>query len=287
MKSRVENAIRAAIDQSTASSTPPQLRRALQHAVFPGGARVRPQICLAVASACGDDAPKVADGIAAAIELLHCASLVHDDLPCFDDAPYRRGKATVHLAFGEPIAILTGDALIVMAFETLGRAAAEHPERLPALLALLAEAVGSKKGLVAGQAWESEPATLLEEYHQAKTGALFVAASVGGALAAGADSERWREMGRFIGRAYQVADDLRDVISDPETLGKPVDRDAALCRPSAVSELGVEGAKRRLSELIEKASEAVPSCPGAPQLRALIAAQASRLMPKDSSKSVA
>lgn len=287
MKSRVEDAIRRALEQSTAASTPPTLGRALEHALFPGGARVRPQMCLAVASACGDDAPELSDATAVAIELLHCASLVHDDLPCFDDAPYRRGKPTVHRLFGEPLAVLTGDALIVMAFETLGRAAASHPERLGALVGLLAEAAGSKKGLVAGQAWESEPATFLQDYHRAKTGALFVAASVGGALAAAGESERWRMMGLRIGEAYQVADDLRDVICDATTLGKPVDRDAALARPSAVSELGVDGAKRRLEELIHAASESVPDCPGAPQLRALIQAQATRLMPRASSKSVA
>ena len=93
---------------------------------FPGGARIRPRLCLAVAQACGEDQPAVTDAAAAAIELLHCASLVHDDLPCFDDAPIRRGKPSVHRAFGEQLAVLAGDALIVLAFETLALAAAVH-----------------------------------------------------------------------------------------------------------------------------------------------------------------
>jgi geranylgeranyl pyrophosphate synthase len=97
-----------------------KLAAAMRHAVFPGGARIRPQLCLAVARACGDSDPALADAAAAAIELLHCASLVHDDLPCFDDAPLRRGRASVHCAFGERLAVLAGDALIVQAFQTLG-----------------------------------------------------------------------------------------------------------------------------------------------------------------------
>ena len=136
--------------------TPPRLAQALRYAVFPGGARVRPRLSLAVAMACGDDRPELSNGAAAAIELLHCASLVHDDLPCFDDAATRRGKASVHAAFGEPLAVLAGDALIVRAFEALALAAVAEPLRLPALLGLLGAAVGAPNGIVAGQAWECE-----------------------------------------------------------------------------------------------------------------------------------
>ena len=102
---------------------PPLLAAAMRHAVFPGGARIRPQLCLAVARACGDAHPALADAAAAAIELLHCASLVHDDLPCFDDAATRRGQPSVHAAYGERLAVLAGDALIVLAFQTLAAAA--------------------------------------------------------------------------------------------------------------------------------------------------------------------
>ncbi|WP_284247035.1 polyprenyl synthetase family protein, partial [Methylobacterium haplocladii] len=115
---RIETALDAAVAHLEAPGAPPRLAEALRYAVFPGGHRIRPRLCLSVARACGDDDPAAADAAAAAIELLHCASLVHDDLPCFDDAPMRRQKASVHVAFGEPLAVLTGDALIVAAFET-------------------------------------------------------------------------------------------------------------------------------------------------------------------------
>ncbi|NBS93692.1 MAG: geranylgeranyl pyrophosphate synthase, partial [Betaproteobacteria bacterium] len=116
---RIERALDAALRLGESTAAPPRLVAATRHAVFPGGARIRPKLCLAVAWACGDDAPTVSDAAAVAIELMHCASLVHDDLPCFDDAAMRRGQASVHAAFGERLAVLTGDALIVLAFRTL------------------------------------------------------------------------------------------------------------------------------------------------------------------------
>src|SRR5271168_4620792 len=115
---RIERALNTAIERAEGPGAPPRLAAAMRHAVFPRGARIRPRLCLAVAAACGDDHPAVSDAAAAAIELLHCASLVHDDLPCFDDAATRRGRKTVHVAFGEELAVLAGDALIVAAFET-------------------------------------------------------------------------------------------------------------------------------------------------------------------------
>src|SRR5215470_14101640 len=132
--SRIERALRTAIGRADAVACPPKLAAAMRHAVFPGGARVRPRLCLAVAAACGDDDPDLSDAAAASIELLHCASLVHDDLPCFDDAITRRGRPSVHKAFGEPLAVLAGDALIVLAFQTMARAACS-PRRLTKLIA--------------------------------------------------------------------------------------------------------------------------------------------------------
>ena len=133
---RIEQSLAAAIASGEEEGCPPKLAGAIRHAVFPGGARIRPQLCLAVAQACGDDDPLLSEATATAIELLHCASLVHDDLPCFDDAPTRRGRASVHFAFGESLAVLAGDALIVLAFQTLGAAATKSPLRLPMLLRL-------------------------------------------------------------------------------------------------------------------------------------------------------
>ena len=106
---RIEQSLATAIASGEAEGCPPKLAGAIRHAVFPGGARIRPQLCLAVAQACGDDDPMLSDAAATAIELLHCASLVHDDLPCFDDASTRRGRASVHFAFGESLAVLAGE----------------------------------------------------------------------------------------------------------------------------------------------------------------------------------
>ena len=116
LSNAVEHTLAAAVASVSGSACPPLLAAAVNYAVFPGGARIRPRLCLAVACANGQDDPAVANAAAAAIELMHCASLVHDDLPCFDDAPTRRGKASVHRAFGERLDVLAGDAMIVLAY---------------------------------------------------------------------------------------------------------------------------------------------------------------------------
>ena len=280
---RIEQALFAALALGSGGGGPPKLATAVRHAVFPGGARIRPQLCLAVARACGDPDPALSDGAAVAIELLHCASLVHDDLPCFDDAALRRGLPSVHAAYGERIAVLAGDALIVLAFQVMGQAAAQTPRtlaRLPALLALLARRVGMPQGIVAGQAWECEPFVGLAAYHRAKTGSLFAACTEAGALVAGADPQAWQGFGLALGEAYQVADDIRDVAVASDLLGKPQGRDLALCRPSSASELGLGGAIAHFDAVMARAVEAIPPCAGAPALRALARAESERLVPK-------
>lgn len=278
-KTRIERALDAALTGAEGPGCPPRLAAALRHAVFPTGALIRPRLCLAVAWACGEDDPTVADAVGASIELLHCASLVHDDLPCFDDASTRRGRASVHSAFGEPLAVLAGDALIVLAFETLASVPCAQP-RLATLMRIVASSVGAPGGIVAGQAWESEPRIDLAEYHRAKTGSLFAAATMAGAAAAGADPKPWRQLGEKLGEAYQVADDLRDAAGDDEELGKPVARDAALGRPSAALEFGITDAMQRLERLVGGAIAAIPACRGAAQLEAIILAERKRLVPK-------
>ncbi|MFN7754092.1 MAG: polyprenyl synthetase family protein [Pseudomonadota bacterium] len=285
--SRVEQALACAVEQSLAVAVahtqepgcPPRLAAALRYSVFPGGARIRPRLALAVACACGEDNPEIADAAAASIELLHCASLVHDDLPCFDDAPIRRGKPSVHRAFGERIAVLAGDALIVLAFQTLARGAAASPRRLAALVNIVARAVGMPGGIVAGQAWESESHVGLAEYQRAKTGVLFGAATMAGAESAGAESAPWRLLGERLGEAFQVADDLRDVLATEDELGKPIGQDKRLGRPSAVSQMGVEGATTHLKRLITEAVDSIPQCSGAAGLKTLIQLEAQRFLP--------
>lgn len=279
---RIERALERSIAEASREQCPPGLRAAVDHAVFPGGARVRPLLCLGVAQACGDSNPTIADAAAGAIELLHCASLVHDDLPCFDDADLRRGKPSVHVAFGEPLAVLTGDALIILAFESLARATAESPRLLPPLLSVLARSVGMGGGLVAGQAWESEPAVPLEVYQAAKTGSLFVAAVKAGAVSSGADPTQWEAFGADLGEAYQVADDIRDASARAEDIGKPVRQDAMLGRPNAAHRLGMRGAVAYLETLVERALAAVPACPGSAELKLTVRAQVRWLVPKPS-----
>jgi geranylgeranyl diphosphate synthase type II len=279
-RDRIEDALARCLAAHEAREAPPRLTAAVRHAVVPGGARIRPQLCLAVAAACGDPQPMLTDAAACAIELLHCASLVHDDLPCFDDAATRRGLPSVHAAYGERCAVLAGDALIVMAFQTLATGALAAPQQLPALVSVLAQRVGMPGGIVAGQAWECEDWVTLPDYHRAKTGSLFAAATEMGALSAGADAAPWRAFGECLGEAYQVADDIRDAAADVGTLGKPVGRDHALGRPSAVLEFGIGPALGHFERLIERGAAAVPEGPGARGLRRLLHAEAERLLPQ-------
>jgi geranylgeranyl diphosphate synthase, type II len=278
---RIEHALSTALAHCEAAPGPAGLAAAMRLAVFPGGARVRPRLCLAVAGACGDDLPEVTEAAAASIELLHCASLVHDDLPCFDDAAMRRGQPTVHQAYGERLAVLAGDALIVLAFETLARGAALAPARLTPLLLTVGQAAGAPLGIAAGQAWECEEAVALSEYHRAKTGALFGAATVAGALAAGAEPRAWRALGERLGEAYQVADDIRDVASTALELGKPTGRDAELGRPNAAHQLGLRAAVQRFQQLVDAAIASIPGCRGSDMLRELMLFEATRLVPQE------
>jgi geranylgeranyl diphosphate synthase, type II len=283
---RIEQALNLAVSGVDVAACPPRLALAMRAAVFPKGARVRPRICLAVAAACGEDDPSITESAAASIELLHCASLVHDDLPCFDDAATRRGMPTVHRAFGEPLALLSGDALIVLAFQNLARVA-HAPQRLAVLLAIIGNSVGIPTGIVAGQAWECEPTADIARYHRQKTGSLFAAATTAGAAATGQKPDCWRLLGERIGEAYQVADDLCDALGNCDDAGKPIGRDLALGRPSATQQFGIEGAVKRLEQLVEEGVESIPAVPGADALRTLIGREARRLVPKELAQTAA
>lgn len=275
-----ESVLRSTIETAADERCPPRLAAALDYAVFPGGARVRPKLCMAVALANNCDAPALAAAAAASVELLHCASLVHDDLPCFDNANERRGKPSVHAVYGEQLAVLAGDALIVSAFSVLAQPGAGASSRLPALLQVIAEGVGAPLGIAAGQAWESEPVVDVPRYHRAKTGALFIAATAAGAAAAGVDAAPWARLGEAIGAAYQVADDIQDATATSDDLGKPTGVDVSLDRPSIVSELGLDAASAQLRALVAASIEAVPECRGRAELQALVRQQSQRFIPK-------
>jgi len=276
---RAEKSLAFCFEGAIGTTAPPRLVAAMRHAVFSSGARIRPQLTLSVAIACGDDRPELAEAAGSALELMHCASLVHDDMPAFDDADFRRGWPTVHKAFGEPEALLTGDALIVMAYQVLLNAGASAPDRLIALLQNMSAGVGLPNGIVAGQAWECEPRADLGRYQRAKTGALFVAATCAGALASGSESAPWVELGASLGEAYQVADDIRDVMGLSADLGKPVGQDSLHTRPSAASELGLGGAVDYFQSLIQRAVDSVPLCTCRDMLQQLVRRESERLVP--------
>ncbi len=274
---RIEQALHAALSQLNRKDAPPRLAAAIPYAVFPGGARIRPTILLAVAAACGDDRPELSTAAAVALEMIHCASLVHDDLPAFDNADLRRGKPTVHRAFSEPLAVLAGDSLIVMAFEVLARAGSLAPDRALTLTGALARHTGAPFGICAGQGWESEPKVDLQAYHRAKTAALFVAATQMGAVAAGQEAEPWGELGDRIGAAFQVADDLKDALLTADQTGKPAGQDATHLRPNAVQTMGVEGAMAHMKDILAGAISSIPSCPGEAMLANLVTAYARKM----------
>ncbi|MDD9922552.1 MAG: polyprenyl synthetase family protein [Boseongicola sp.] len=280
LNARIDQAVGQTIRRAQRSPAPDRLAAAIEYAVTPGGARIRPTILLSVALACGDPNPRLSDAAAAALELMHCASLVHDDLPCFDNADMRRGKPSVHRAYSEPLAVLTGDSLIIAAFEAIAKTEGAEPSKALELVLTLAKRTGMPLGICAGQGWESESKIDLSAYHMAKTGALFIAATEMGAIAAGHDAEPWVELGARIGEAFQVADDLRDALMDEASLGKPAGQDDLHGRPNAVAEFGVDGATQRLRDILAGAIASIPSCPGEAALARMVQATAEKIIPE-------
>jgi geranylgeranyl diphosphate synthase type II len=265
MLDRFETALDRAIERITANDCPPRLADAIRYAVEPPAHRLRPRLVYAVAAAIGEELPDVTDGTAVALEMLHCASLVQDDLPVFDAAVERRGRPALHLVYGDAMAILVSDALILGAFEVLALGTAGVPLRGSDLTLLFARATGAPRGAVAGQAWEEEPSVHLERYHAAKTAALFEAATMAGAVAAGAVAEPWCELGRNIGMAYQLADDIADT-EDATLPGS----DASLGKPNAALLNGVQESRAGLDRYARAALRSIPLCRGQHELSRLI-----------------
>lgn len=253
---------------------PARLHGAMHDAVFPGGRRARPLLCRLVAEryGCGDD--ELVGRMAAAVELVHCASLVQDDLPCFDDAATRRGLPSCHVVYGKATAILVGDALLTLAFETLSNAPLRRAQTAFRLVAVLAGAAGSSNGIIGGQALELEPhAVEIGHYHRQKTAALFRAAAAGAAICCGAESDvpRWARLGELLGCALQLRDDLDDVEGAPGALGKPIGRDAALGRPNAALQSGLESARAMRAAILDGIAELLgPPTPETEALRLLV-----------------
>lgn len=241
------------------------MHRALRYAALGSGKRVRPVLTLAVAELVGDAGDEAVD-LACAVELVHAASLVLDDLPSMDDAELRRGRPTTHRAFGEDVAILAAFALLTRAFELVadaGQRLALKRYSSEDMVHHLAEAVGTR-GLVGGQALDlaSDPATVdlerLEYIHSHKTGALFLAAAELGAMAADARRKELEAVGRYaknLGLAFQIEDDLLDALASREETGKDVRQDAG--KVTFVKLLGVDGARALADELLGFAVESL------------------------------
>ena len=259
---RIESRLEAVLPRPTLA--PERLHEAMRYAVLGGGKRIRPLLAYAAGEATGADPARV-DAIAAAVELIHAYSLVHDDLPCMDDDVLRRGRPTVHVAFDEATALLVGDSLQSLAFECLEAPLCDDPVRQLGMFGLLARAAGSR-GMAGGQAVDlaSEGRTLtlpeLEFMHIHKTGALIRAAvALGGACGSLPDAERAAvdHFAKCMGLAFQVVDDVLDATASTETLGKTAGKDAAANKPTYVSVLGVVRAREFADELLADALQSL------------------------------
>ncbi len=247
-----------------ADAWPARLHEAMRYAVFGGGKRVRPVLARAACRAVGGDPEAILEA-ACALELVHTYSLIHDDLPALDDDTLRRGRATVHVAFDEALAILAGDALLTEAFAVLGRFPEGEtfaPRRAEACR-LVAEAIGSL-GMVGGQVEDLEATGAapdgerLRRIHRAKTGALLGAATEMGALLAGARSEPRAEFARFgtrLGLLFQIADDILDVTGSAASLGKSPGKDAAAGKLTYPAVYGLDAARRERDVLADSLAE--------------------------------
>ncbi len=237
-----------------------KLKDSMKYSLFAGGKRLRPILCIAGAEAVGGNYRDVLP-IACALEFIHTYSLIHDDLPSMDNDDLRRGKPTNHKVFGEAIALLAGDGLLTDAFYIMTKYIKADPERLIKAINLISEAAGSN-GMVGGQAVDIESegkdvdVFTLEFIHKHKTAALIRASVTSGAIIAGAIENQISslyEYGMNVGLAFQIADDILNVIGDPKLLGKSVGSDRAKNKVTYPSVLGLEESRRLEEELVEKA----------------------------------
>jgi geranylgeranyl pyrophosphate synthase len=257
----------------------PVLSEAMSYAALNGGKRVRASLVLSAARLAGD--ARLAEPVAAALEMVHAYSLIHDDLPAMDDADTRRGMPATHIAFDEAIAILAGDALQTEAFSVLSTKLEGLPaDRILALIRILADASGVH-GMAGGQMLDIQFETMVSDMNRTramqelKTGALIRSAAVMGVIVGGGDEAMQNNIGDYadrLGFAFQIADDILDYRSTGEVLGKPVGRDAEQGKASFVVLLGLEQAEQKAAELIEEAIALLaPYASRADELRALAA----------------
>jgi geranylgeranyl diphosphate synthase, type II len=255
-------AIEAALERylPPEGTQPSSIHRAMRYSVFAGGKRIRPVLCVESARMFTAD-PEAAIAAACGLEFIHTYSLIHDDLPALDNDDLRRGKPTSHKVFGEAIAILAGDALLTLAFQTLAAAPIE-PSRRVRVIAEISAAAGTVKGMVGGQVADLEAegkpleAATLEYIHRSKTAAVIRGAIVAGAISGGAadaDVERLRRFGDSLGWAFQVVDDILDVEESSAALGKTAGKDLAQKKATYPALYGLEKSRAIADDLKAKA----------------------------------
>jgi geranylgeranyl diphosphate synthase type II len=257
-------------------SAPPRLIESIKYSLLAGGKRLRPALLIECAKACGVQDSRSVFAAAGAIELIHNFSLVHDDLPAMDDDDLRRGKPTCHKVFGEAMAILAGDAMVTMAFELLATGALS--DLAPKLIAELAAASGPA-GMIGGQvldmAGENQTLSLeqLQQVHRLKTGALLTASCRLGAIAARADELKLTALtgfGRHLGLAFQIIDDILDVTSTAQQLGKATNKDSTHGKNTYPARIGLEPSRAEARRQLDAAINALETFgPSADALRVL------------------
>lgn len=271
--------VNRALDLAVPLAYPDRIHEAMRYSLLAGGKRIRPALCIAACQLVGGD-EAVAMPAACAVEMIHTMSLIHDDLPCMDNDDFRRGRPTSHIVFGEPIAILAGDALLAFAFRHLVHASqAVTPSLVVRAVAELARCSGVE-GLVAGQVVDLESTGLedmaslerLEFIHVHKTAMLLEASVVMGAIVGGGteeEIERLRRYARCIGLLFQVVDDILDVTKSSEELGKTAGKDLASDKTTYPKLVGLERSREIAEELLRDAIlqlEAFDSAKAAPLL---------------------
>ncbi|MEF7613393.1 farnesyl diphosphate synthase [Aquincola sp. MAHUQ-54] len=259
-----QDAVESALDAWVPADAPAGVGVAMRYGVLDGGKRLRPLLVLAACEAVGGSR-EAAMRAACAVELIHAYSLVHDDMPCMDNDVLRRGKPTVHVQYGEAQAMLAGDAMQALAFEVLTPDAGVEPALQARLCSLLARAAGHA-GMAGGQAIDlasiGKPLGEVElrDMHRRKTGALLQASVLMGAACGQTTPAAWSALsdyGAAIGLAFQVVDDILDVTQESETLGKTAGKDLHHNKPTYVSILGLEAARRHADELRDQAHAAL------------------------------
>ena len=266
--SLVERALEQSLPAPSEGELTAPVMESMRYSVFVGGKRIRPVMALAFCQLCGGK-PEEALPFACAVEMVHTYSLIHDDLPCMDDDDLRRGRPTNHKVFGEAMALLAGDGLLTKAFETALSFSGPSEDALRAAR-ILAQCAGAQ-GMVGGQCidLDSEGKTvdldLLREMDLGKTVALISAACQMGCVAAGAGEDALENARRYaegVGMAFQIRDDILDVLGDAASLGKNVGMDAARDKRNYVSLLGVENAQRLVDSFTAQAEQALDAFPG-------------------------